>query len=47
MRDQQAHWRELRQLLREAGVAVVDPGELTGTEKTGSTPISWTRSSRC
>ncbi len=33
MRDQQAHWRELRQLLREAGVAVVDPGELTGAEK--------------
>ncbi len=33
MRDQQAHWRSLRQLLREAGVAVVDPGELTGTEK--------------
>jgi polyphosphate kinase len=34
MRNQQAHWRELRQLLREAGVAVIDPGELTGTEKT-------------
>ncbi len=33
MRNQQAHWRNLRQLLREAGVAVIDPGELTGTEK--------------
>jgi polyphosphate kinase len=33
MRNQQVHWRTLRQLLREAGVAVVDPGELTGTEK--------------
>jgi polyphosphate kinase len=33
MRNQQAHWRALRQLLREAGVAVIDPGELTGTEK--------------
>src|ERR671922_783837 len=34
MRNQQAHWRNLRQLLREAGVAVIDPGDLTGTEKT-------------
>jgi polyphosphate kinase len=33
MRNQQAHWRQLRHLLREAGVAVIDPGELTGTEK--------------
>ncbi len=33
MRNQQAHWRQLRQLLSEAGVAVIDPGELTGTEK--------------
>jgi polyphosphate kinase len=33
MRNQQAHWRSLRHLLREAGVAVIDPGELTGTEK--------------
>jgi polyphosphate kinase len=34
MRNQQAHWRALRQLLREAGVAVIDPGELTGADKT-------------
>src|SRR5262247_591960 len=34
MQNQQAHWRALRQLLRDAGVAVIDPGELTGTEKT-------------
>jgi polyphosphate kinase len=34
MRNQQAHWRTLRQLLREAGVAVIDPGDLTGAEKT-------------
>ena len=33
MRNQQTHWRTLRQALREAGVAVIDPGELTGTEK--------------
>ncbi|MGH6892129.1 MAG: RNA degradosome polyphosphate kinase, partial [Dongiaceae bacterium] len=33
MRNQQAHWRQLRHLLREAGVAVIDPGELTGTDK--------------
>ena len=33
MRNQQAHWRTLRQLLRDAGVAVIDPGELTGVEK--------------
>ncbi len=33
MRNQQAHWRALRQLLREAGVAVIDPGELTGADK--------------
>ncbi|HET6618356.1 MAG TPA: RNA degradosome polyphosphate kinase [Dongiaceae bacterium] len=33
MRNQQAHWRALRQSLREAGVAVIDPGELTGTDK--------------
>jgi polyphosphate kinase len=34
MRNQQAHWRELRQLLRETGVAVIDAGELTGADKT-------------
>jgi polyphosphate kinase len=34
MRNQQAHWRALRHLLREAGITVVDPGEITGVEKT-------------
>jgi polyphosphate kinase len=33
MRNQQIHWRTLRQALRDAGVAVIDPGELTGTDK--------------
>src|SRR5215813_1542785 len=33
MRNQQAHWRALRQLLSEAGIAVIDPGDLTGVEK--------------
>jgi polyphosphate kinase len=32
MRDQQNGWRTLRQELREAGITVVDPSELTDTE---------------
>jgi len=32
MRDQQIGWRTLRQDLREAGITVVDPSELTDTE---------------
>ncbi len=34
MQNQQARWRQLRDELRENGIAVVDPGELTGTERT-------------
>lgn len=34
MNNQQARWRQLRGELRENGIAVVDPGELTGTERT-------------
>jgi len=34
MRNQQARWRQLRSALREKGIAVVDTGELTGTERT-------------
>ncbi|HNB26971.1 MAG TPA: RNA degradosome polyphosphate kinase [Alphaproteobacteria bacterium] len=33
MRNQQARWRQLRGELRENGIAVIDSGELTGTEK--------------
>ncbi|MBL9035971.1 MAG: RNA degradosome polyphosphate kinase [Rhodospirillaceae bacterium] len=33
MRNQQARWRQLRSELRENGIAVIDSGELTGTEK--------------
>ena len=33
MRSQQAHWRALRQELREAGLSVLDASELTATEK--------------
>lgn len=33
MRNQQARWRQLRGELRENGIAVIDAGELTGTEK--------------
>jgi polyphosphate kinase len=33
MRNQQARWRQLRGELRDAGIAVIDSGELTGTEK--------------
>jgi polyphosphate kinase len=32
MRDQQAGWRQLRQELRETGIAVVNPSELTASE---------------
>src|SRR4029453_4823347 len=32
MQDQQDCWRGLRQELREAGIAVVDPSELTATD---------------
>jgi polyphosphate kinase len=34
MQNQQSRWRQLRDELRENGIAVVDPGELTGTERT-------------
>ena len=34
MRNQQARWRQLRDEMRQNGVAVVDPGELTGAERT-------------
>jgi len=34
MQNQQARWRQLRDELRGNGVAVVDPGELTGVERT-------------
>src|ERR1044072_7148144 len=33
MQNQQARWRQLRDELRENGIAVIDSGELTGTEK--------------
>ncbi len=33
MRSQQAHWRALRQELREAGLAVLDPSDVTASEK--------------
>ncbi len=33
MRNQQRHWRQLRQELREAGIAVIEAGEITGAEK--------------
>ncbi len=33
MRSQQAHWRSLRQELREAGLAVLDPSDVTASEK--------------
>ena len=32
MRTQQAHWRNLRDELRENGISVVEPSEVTGTE---------------
>lgn len=34
MQNQQSRWRQLRDELRENGIAVVDPGELTGAERT-------------
>jgi polyphosphate kinase len=33
MRSQQTHWRNLRQELRESGLSVLEPGEITATEK--------------
>src|SRR5256885_4430890 len=33
MRDQQAHWRTLRQELRENGLSVIDVAEVTATER--------------
>ena len=33
MQEQQRCWRDLRARLREAGIAVIDPGELTKAEK--------------
>jgi polyphosphate kinase len=33
MRDQQAHWRTLRQELRDAGLYVMDVGEISAAEK--------------
>ena len=34
MNNQQARWRELRGELRENGITVIEPGELTGAERT-------------
>jgi polyphosphate kinase len=33
MRNQQTHWRNLRQELREAGLSVIDTSEVTATER--------------
>lgn len=33
MRNQQVHWRQLREDLRENGISVLEPSEVTGAEK--------------